>query len=478
MTDVVFCIIPKIEPQAPTSGVAVLKQVCMNAGYTSTVVDFNIDLYNYLKQQNLHEKYWHDDDSLFLNHGELEHNPDWVDFVQVHGEIIDLWIERLRELEPRYIGLSLLTMYSKSCAITLAQRIRQHLPDSKIIWGGPPVDRYFSDCLIDADLADHYVIGDGEIAILNILREGTVKQSSQNLNISDLPFPNYDDINWEQYEQGEDSADKKVVYVTASRGCIKRCTFCNVRDIWPRYLSRPGAQVAEEIKFLSDAYGRLSIKFTDSLINGSMRDYRELVQQLIEYRHSDQLPEELGWTSQWIVRSQQRTQEEDFANAHLANCRDLEIGIEHFSEKVRWHMGKRFTDEDMWFTFEMMTKHRIPSSILMIVGYPTETEQDHQTQLRTLEEIFRRGYVYNKQKGHQVMHFTATPMLLDGEIYEMVKDDLEYYNNERDWKLGDNDTQTRMRRYSEFQEKLQQLQGTDWSWSANKELRVYANAQV
>jgi hypothetical protein len=114
----------------------------------------------------------------------------------------------------------------------------------------------------------------------------------------------------------------------------------------------------------------------------------------------------------------------------------------------------------------------------MIVGYPTETEQDHQTQLRTLEEIFRRGYVYNQKQGHQVMHFTATPMLLDGEIYEMVKDDLEYYNNERDWKLGDNDTQTRIRRYSEFQEKLQQLQGTDWSWSANKEMRVYANAQV
>ena len=145
MTDVVFCIIPKIEPQAPTSGVAVLKQVCMNAGYTSTVVDFNIDLYNYLKQQNLHEKYWHDDDSLFLNHGELEDNPDWIDFLHVHGEIIDLWIERLRELQPRYIGLSLLTMYSKSCAITLARRIRHYVPDTTIIGGGHPVQRYFSD---------------------------------------------------------------------------------------------------------------------------------------------------------------------------------------------------------------------------------------------------------------------------------------------------------------------------------------------
>jgi hypothetical protein len=54
MTDIVFCIVPKLEPESPTVGPAVLKQICENNGYTARVLDLNIDLFDYLRKDNMH----------------------------------------------------------------------------------------------------------------------------------------------------------------------------------------------------------------------------------------------------------------------------------------------------------------------------------------------------------------------------------------------------------------------------------------
>ena len=43
--DILFAIIPKIEPFAPTTGPALLKSHCEAAGLTAIVRDYNIDLY-------------------------------------------------------------------------------------------------------------------------------------------------------------------------------------------------------------------------------------------------------------------------------------------------------------------------------------------------------------------------------------------------------------------------------------------------
>ena len=44
MIDMLLCIIPKINPDAPTVGPAVLKATLQKAGYSCTVLDLNIDL--------------------------------------------------------------------------------------------------------------------------------------------------------------------------------------------------------------------------------------------------------------------------------------------------------------------------------------------------------------------------------------------------------------------------------------------------
>lgn len=469
MTDVVFCIIPKIEPDAPTVGPAVLKQVCEDNKYTAHVLDLNIDLFEYLKEKNQHWDLYHDNDDIFLREWDAE-NPDWEAWVNDNTEIFDRWIQQIIELEPKYVGLSLLSQYSRSCAITLAKKIREYINTVKIIWGGATIDRHNIQKLLDTGLCDHYVIGDGEYALLQILSGQRENMQHQVMNMDDLPFPNYDDIDWDRY--AVDDPEKRIAYVTASRGCVKRCTFCNVRDIWPNYTNRSGRHVAKEIKYIQERYKITNVKFTDSLINGNMRAYRGLVNTLV----NDNV--DVKWTSQWIVRSEISTLDTDFELAKKSGCIDLEIGIEHFKESVRYHMGKKHTDSAMWNTFSLLKKYSIPSSILMIIGYPTETLEDHNHQIKVLRQLYEQGIVYNDH-GQKIMSFSGTPMLLDGQIYDMIEKDLTYYNNARDWAYGDNTTEERMRRYQEFNDVIKEMENKEqWFWSQRKELRTYKNAKM
>ena len=44
--DIIICVIPKIMPDAPTVGPAVLKAHLQDAGFTCEVIDLNVKLYN------------------------------------------------------------------------------------------------------------------------------------------------------------------------------------------------------------------------------------------------------------------------------------------------------------------------------------------------------------------------------------------------------------------------------------------------
>lgn len=468
MIDILFCILPKIEPTAPLPGVGVLKSIATSHGYSSEILDLNISMWHQLdaRESGLAKHFYYDNDEVWFDDF-VNPNPKHKEFAEDYLDIFYNMITQILDKDPRIVGFSLLSQFSRGTALTLSKILRKKRPDIKIVWGGPTCDFPTRDFILKNNIADNVIIGDGEEVLVDILagNELSAKQKDKNqlTSMDNLPFPDYSDINWEAYQ------GNKEVYITGSRGCVKSCTFCNVRDIWPKFVSRNGQQIVDEIIYLHKTYGRQMFRFTDSLINGNMKVYRDFVTTLCE----SEIVNNIKWSSQWIVRNKKTTLEADFQMAKLSNCNDLEIGIEHFSQEPRWHMGKKFTDEDMWHTFDLIKQYGIPSSILMIIGYPTETEEDHQTQLKTLRKLFKEGYTINKRTGTQIMHFSATPMILDGQIYQMVKDELTDYHDSINWTLGDNTTKVRQRRYQEWTDLLSELSGHDKEWMSEKNLRQF-----
>jgi radical SAM superfamily enzyme YgiQ (UPF0313 family) len=490
MTDIVISIVPKIDPYAPTVGPAALKAHLQAEGYNCTVIDHNIRLYNYLETKQLGHHYYYENDAGFAS-WISDINPTTQDpgfylgtefdqLYEVIKEELDRWIAELKAINPKWIGLSMLSRFSCAVGIKMCQLIREHMPAAKIVIGGAAT-REWNIMWVDRGWADYFIFGDSERAIIELLN-GNITYPGINSatpvqieNLDELLVPDYSDINWNDYKEDH---TVKPVFVTASRGCVKRCDFCDVATIWPKYKFRSGEHVTNEILELANRYQRRTIKFTDSLINGSMKAFRELLTNIEQHNKNIKTEDDLiMWESQWIMRPKNQSPESDFALMKASGCLDLDIGIESFSQHVRYDMGKKFTDEDMWWCFEMLDKYNIPYQMLMIVGYPTETEEDHQHTLSTVRRMVELGYISTPGRNRpQGGRFSFGNTLLLGEglpIWEKYKDKLDYYHNETDWKYNDNDLSARLRRYIEVNELVSELTGEEMTWFLEKSKREY-----
>jgi radical SAM superfamily enzyme YgiQ (UPF0313 family) len=470
MIDMLICIIPKINPDAPTVGPAVLKATLQKAGYSCTVLDLNIDMFREFEKHG-DKEYFFENDRVFKQ--DIDDNDFFRnDLLLKYEYVIDRWMEEFKNINPKYIGMSMLSSYSRAIATTLCLRLRQEMPDTKIVWGGAEVTgrtkRY-----LDKGMIDYYVWGDGEQAILDLMAgnftaPGINGSSTQLFSLDNVEIPNYDDINWSRYYKLK---FHKPVYVTGSRGCVKRCTFCNVYEIWPKYTYRSGESIAKEIFAVREKYDRQTFRFTDSLINGSMKAFKTLLEGLSEYRteHNDNFK----WVSQWIIRSKKQFPEDWYRMMKEAGCEEVEIGMESFVQKIRYDMKKKFTDEDMWFCLEMLQKYKIPSTLMMIIGWPTETEEDHEETLDTVRKIYDLGWASSKAEDGKTpliwFSFANTLMLDDTQpVWQEIKDDLDYYNDEIDWSYKGNDLATRNRRFKEVNDLITELTGQSKSWMLQK----------
>jgi hypothetical protein len=143
---------------------------------------------------------------------------------------------------------------------------------------------------------------------------------------------------------------------------------------------------------------------------------------------------------------------------HLAGCNMLITGIESFSQNVRNHMRKKFNNSDIDYHFEQCARWGIPNILLMIVGYPTETEQDHLDNINAIKRYkpyVDMGTIFMVRWGLTMHLYEHTPIMsmlkeLDINISNDIKFDSVY-----SWTSGNNPTNTlqeRIRRRLEIHE--------------------------
>ena len=482
-------IIPKILPDAPSVGPAVLKAHLLKEGFSCEVMDLNISLYNEFKKHGDSDQFF-DQDAVFNCREISKLDTVFGKTYEKYQYVFDKWINIFKEKNPKYIGLSLLTRMSTSVAIKLSQLIKEHLPKTKIVWGGAEVKRGRTRPYYEAGIIDYFISGDGENAIVELLKENFDYEGinenlpAQMLNLDDVLIPNYDDIDWTQYEYYN---VPNPAYITGSRGCVKRCDFCNVYEIWPQYVFRSGKSIAQEIIEVKKKYNRTTFKFTDSLINGSMKAFREMLRILADYNNAQTNEfDKIQWHSQWIVRNYRQSPEEDYKLMKESGCYGVDVGIESFSESVRFELGKKFTDDDMWYCFEMLHKYRIHHTLLMFVGHPYETDKDHEITLKTIKKLYDLGYANKKNdKKTKLMYISmANTCMLDETqpLWLKVKDELDYWHNDWNWKFRDNTLETRLHRLEEANNLITDLAGQERSWMVKKKIdmikRSFGNAVV
>jgi len=460
MLDIMICIMPRIEPDAPTAGAGVLKSHLIQAGYACEVIDLNIKLYNYLDKKGIAKDIFFKKAMMFSNQPQDCVNTDFENFYQEHSDIFYQWIDIFRKKNPKWIGMSLLSAFSCAASLKLSEIIKKELPHIRIVWGGTNIQHkgFFSP--IEKGYIDAFIKGDGERSIIELLRDNWNYPGINTVDEIDevIPYdlslgPDYDDIDWSEYHNQH---SKNPIYVTASRGCVRKCTFCNDWQIWPTYRFKNAKKVAEEVDYLKGKHDRTTIMFTDSLLNGSLSNFRNIVEELkkVKEKYNDK---PFGWNSHLICRPKHQMPESDYKLMAESGCVGAVIGIESFSPSVREHMGKKYTNEDIYFMIEMLVKYDIRAQLLILIGYVNETEEDHKMNLDAIDYIFGKGWGYKKDPAFEykrplVRWTIGNSLLIDKNhlLFDMIKDDADFeYKTAMNWRYKDNDMAVRLRRWKE-----------------------------
>ena len=177
-------------------------------------------------------------------------------------------------------------------------------------------------------------------------------------------------------------------------------------------------------------------------------EFRKLMKLLAE--HNSQNPDNvLTWSSFFIFRPKSQMNESDWVDISKSATL-LIVGIEAINQEVRFHMGKKFTKEDMHYCFDMCKKYNIKCHMLLIVGYVTDNEE---TNRETIEWFNANKQYINNPIGS--VSLGGTLGILPGtEIYRKQKElGIELANEQFDhnWtiKSTDNTPSTRIRWFKE-----------------------------
>lgn len=470
MIDILFINVPQISLVYPPAATSLLKGICESNGYTAKVCDYNLELYTVCKDTEIAQEL---DQYFSLNSVDaVLSTPTQVYLNNYYQTVID----EIVELDPKFLGISVFTFQCQLFTRQLLEKLRPVFKN-KIIVGGAGLSSNgiasaqndFGTELLQQKLVDYFIRGEGDYAILNLLKgvAGPGINNDTQIQIDDLdavPYPDYDDVINLKYRY---TTSTPQIPITGSRGCIRKCSFCDIHVAWKKYRYRSGKSISKELIHHYNKYNVRNFWFTDSLINGSMKSFRELCQCLVDFYDLHNLPDRyFNWGGQFIVRDMNSMTSADYALAAKAGMNGVAMGIESLSESVRDHMKKGFSDQDLDYTLEQMHNNNMNCYFLMIVGYPTETEKDFNCGVNKFIEYQKYaldGTIYGVNLGSTASIDDGTPLWHQIDELNM---DPERQNLGYNWLSLSNPTLTfdeRVRRRIVLQEKLMHLGYKIWN---------------
>lgn len=386
--DILLVNIPVSGLQYPPAGTAQLKGSLNQAGFSSKIIDLNLDLLNQTGD-DYPEYFDYLAGSVDLDETKLQHLDN----------IFDRWTEQILSYKPKNIGISIFTFQCQLSAKILLNKLRLKYNGTIVVGGAglstngiASVYNDFGAELFQSNMVDYFIRGDGERALIELLignpnYPGINNDKYLQLPLDDVAFPDFDDLIDLNYMYNQDI---KLLPVNGSRGCVRKCTFCDIHEHWKKFTFRSGHVLAEELISDYEKYGVRRFTFTDSLINGSMKAFRDLLKTLVKYYEDNGLEDRFfTFNGQFICRNKKQQTPEDYALMSRAGCDHVLIGVESGSDRVRSHMKKQFSTDELKYVLQQFEKNNITTIFSMISGYPTETIEDHQQTLDMFTEFQR-----------------------------------------------------------------------------------------
>ena len=396
MNDLLLIAVPLREINYPPMSLPLLKSICHERGYKVALSDANLE-------------YWKDckNEKAFLQNTINIQNIKPVTMEELENSHFGKWtrdyVGRLLEkTKPRVIGLSVFSYISNLAAYYMGRVIREMAPAGTTMFiggygassplnfaeaiGAPERDN-LAQTMRDEGIIDSYILGDGEEAIVEFmqtLENADPDKVNKIKAFTEMPYPDYSDLDLSSYPY----ANNTTLPVTGSKGCVRRCKFCDIPGLYGKYKQRAGKDIALECIHHYETHGAKTLYLTDSLVNGSMKSFLEFISTLAELKAKKNI-KDMQWTGQYITRpAHQIPHNKDYYPLMAeSGAVGLSVGAESGSNKVLDEMDKKMTVEDLFIELDYFRKYGITMVPNILPSYPTETREDFELTLKMIRDF-------------------------------------------------------------------------------------------
>jgi anaerobic magnesium-protoporphyrin IX monomethyl ester cyclase len=330
--------------------------------------------------------------------------------------------------KPSIIGLYA-NLMTKINVIGILQFVRQNLPGSKIIIGGPDV-RYNAEKYLSHG-ADFTVMGEGEQTMLELvtyvrdrsgslseisgigyLENGALFESAEREKIKDLdslPLPARDKIDLTLYLNAwKTFHGKNAISVSTMRGCPYTCKWCSRAVYGLSYRRRSAEKVVQEISEIIEMYNPDSLWFVDDVFTISHKWLSQFSEELSKKK--------LNISYECITRAD-RLNEAVIKMLKETGCFRVWIGAESGSQNVIDLMDRRVDVSQVREMIQLSKKHGLQAGTFIMLGYPGETEADISETIHHL-----------KQSNPDQFTITIAYPIKGTELYEEVESGISNQN--------------------------------------------------
>lgn len=308
------------------------------------------------------------------------------------------------------------TSYTKTFreVLRLAKRIRRLHDGVVIVVGGPHATPCAREIVTEHSEIDFVITHDGEVAFSRLLEqlaspnrvpdvsavpglvwrtgrsELSVRQNAPAeplLDPDSLPFPARDFVvepNRILQEPRPGAASVRIEFIVGTRGCPKRCTFCSIIVMAPKWRRRSVENIMAEVAELHARQPFGHLVFMDANFFVDVRRAVSFSEALFEFDPS--ITWEATATADHVVRHP------DAIAGVARNCTALEIGIESGSASVLTRFGKRTTVADNLAALRILRRNGIKLDLDFIMFDPWTTLAELNENLEFLRRADLVGY--------------------------------------------------------------------------------------
>lgn len=307
-------------------------------------------------------------------------------------EDVDTVAQKLVEQQPNVVGISV-SIWNVDKSRLLAKRLKELVPNIKIIVGGPEVT-YEPDYFLNNWHIDFVISGEGEFVLGELLN--VIESNAENIQIDSVSTKDHiskviarADIEKltifpspYQLEEDKDELKNRLVYFESSRGCPYQCQYClSSLEKGVRYF--PQEWLFDNLKYLIDNGAKL-IKFLDRTFNLNKEHTYNLFQFLID-NHRPNL------SCQFEIYADLLTDEMiDFLNTNLpTDFFRFEIGIQSTYEPTNIEVRRKQNFPLLASNIKkLMDGGKIDLHLDLIAGLPYETLERF---IKSFNDVFEFG---------------------------------------------------------------------------------------